>query len=474
MADRRRIVTLPSGVGSPTTVLDLENGSTYQAVKDSFVVTPGARKTTMATQPRRYAGARPVAETHENGTIEWKMLVSGATVTAAMANVEALLTQLESVTGLFLEWRPDGATSSVYYELRGSPTWKPTYSWAQMQGAGSMYIDLSFPVAPLAQLDKIVAGASRPSGGSPAYYALAPTIPGDAPALADITISPQSGQAAVWAMLAWMARPGSPASGQVVPFGVIEGEAANALTTWAVTANANMRNASFAAVTTSGSGSARAQFLIDPSTLTPDAFRTDTVDMEIWGALNYSATTLQGLTVTASFWNQTKATNPKQYTREYGSSGKSITPPAIGREIVRLGTLTLPVNLNAGWTLQIDAAWTGVSAGSVTFGLDYLLLVPARQRACSPTAKPNDSTYPAFMTSVTVGNSKTIYSNLSGGPNEPGLGGSPIELPPGLVDLIVAISTSIPDTSTESVGVNSSPTSVVVTVTPRAWLASGT
>jgi hypothetical protein len=128
--------------------------------------------------------------------------------------------------------------------------------------------------------------------------------------------------------------------------------------------------------------------------------------------------------------------------------------------------------------------WKLVLEGSPSFpdgidplvALDYLILAPARQRACSPTGKANDSSYPQFI-SNTAATVKTINSNLSAlvaqpgkyGHPDHGLGGQLMLLPPGEADLLVKLSSLVPDNpeasaATEQVTYEGK---LIVTVTPR-------
>ncbi len=157
--------------------------------------------------------------------------------------------------------------------------------------------------------------------------------------------------------------------------------------------------------------------------------------------------------------------------------------PASGTRFraVKLGTMVLPVDVvePLRYHLVVAASWAAGSSGQ--FGLDYLWMVPARQRALSPSSKPNDATYPAFVSSTTA-TRKTIRHDLSGRVSQDvgnpgrdcGLGGSLIEFPPGDVDLLVKLSSLVPDdptpdSTTEQLAHTS--TSGTVRVTPRVWLA---
>jgi hypothetical protein len=81
--------------------------------------------------------------------------------------------------------------------------------------------------------------------------------------------------------------------------------------------------------------------------------------------------------------------------------------------MTRLGTLHMLVNPLARRIWKLSLAATSRAAPSNEWGLDYLVACVVTQRACSPSGKPLNESYPAFITNVapTV---KTIASNLSG------------------------------------------------------------
>ena len=151
MADRLRLVTLSAG-GRPVVVRDLESAPTYMKARDTFVVTPPAKTSRMVAQAGRYGGSRSVGERQENGAIAATWRVKGTSQDNAIANVEALLADVENEDrGRFLEWRPAGATQSVLYELRGPGTWTPKYAAIQFRQGIGMDVEITWPVATLAQ-----------------------------------------------------------------------------------------------------------------------------------------------------------------------------------------------------------------------------------------------------------------------------------------------------------------------------------
>lgn len=292
----------------------------------------------------------------------------------------------------------------------------------------------------------------------PASFTFGGSVPGDAPALTTAVITHSGGAAApAFALLGWSTTPGASTVAGIAPFGILEGEAGT-LTTWVSTADANYRGGNGAKFTTAaGASSASSVFGIDPATLVPDDFSRGEVDVEIWARVEL-ASTLASPVLTASV-ESVSGTNfgPARYTQEFGSAGKLLTKPSAGTtfRFVRVGTITLAVdNLNpVKWNLRIAATWA--AGGSGQFGLDYVTLAPARTRAASPTSKPNDTTYPKFVasTSETV---RTIRADLSGlvaVPNNGdypgvGLGGAPVEMPPGSVTALVKLSSLVPDDPT--------------------------
>jgi hypothetical protein len=472
--------------GTVATLLDLETGVTYQSVRDTFTVTPGQRKPTMAQSQRRYGGSRQTGESHENGAISWTILVDGTTADICTAAVEALIGQVEILavgrSDTHVEWRPDGSTASTYYEVRGPATWQPRYSWAQFAGVQSMMVDIKIPVAPLAKL--AASNITFASTTMPNTVALSSAVTGNAPALASVALTTSGGTSPpIWALLGWTKRPGTPLASSVAPFGVIEAETANSISTWAVVANAGYRGGNALEVTTAGAGTATARIAVDPSVMQPDEFTPSEYQCEVWARV-----LLQNTHVSPRF---TLSLEPftgttfggEQFSAEFGSSGRLLTLPsgANAMRFVKLGTLSLPVDaaLPLKHQLKVVASWAVGSTGQLA--LDYLVLVPSRQRALSPSGKPNDAAYPDFIGS-TAATTKTIRPDLSGrvasGAGNPGrdsgLGGSLIELPVGNVDLLVKLSSLVADDPTVDGTIEQiSHTGVTgsIRVTPRVWLA---
>lgn len=644
MADRTRIVSLSAG-GRPVTVLDLDNGDTFQRVRGSFTVNPAARRQQLTARSRRYAGGRVVSETHENGSVGWTALVRGASYDAVATNAEALLAAVESAAvDRFVEWRPDGMTHSSLFVIAGPGQWKPLYQWVEFSGAMSMRVEVSFPVLPLAwglpmtiwddfATDTISdytffegAGTISVSGGQlvpsstaikwmyhtgrgysygdsqgtlkivtgtavtnldhqillkgidgqnalavrihgsdvlmaakwdgnvyttlqstaatvgvsatrwlrgriqgnvltaewwtaeptpmgtpaatishtlagaditkygaavtgkvgirlvphmtteryddfvvepytfrnqtlPATISLGGAIPGDAPALADITITPSGGAAPpIFAMTGWTQRPATGLA--AAPFGIFEAESGGDLAGWVSAADGGSRGGNRLVDTTATDGEVYlATYTVDPNILTPDQFTQGDLDIEVWAVAVISATLISPKLTLSARSSRGLSFGAERFSLEYGTAGKILTKPSTGtvRRLVRLGTVPLAVDAARAQTWKIAVAGDVDAGSSGIWGLDYLIMHPARQRALSPTGEPNDAYYPDFVasTSETV---KLIRSDLSGailtnsttGTSHPdhGLGGSFIELPPGNVDMLVKLSSLAPDDTT--------------------------
>jgi hypothetical protein len=311
-------------------------------------------------------------------------------------------------------------------------------------------------------------------------------IPGRAPALCDVEITPSGGAAApIWAMIAWAKRASAPIAGSVVPFGILEAESGADLTGWAVTADAAMRGGSkLLDAAATGAKTYTASWLIDPSTLVPDDFTLGELDLEVW-AVAIMASTLVSPRLTLSARPE-GGTNfgAERFTNEWGSAGKSLTKPSAGtvRRLVRLGTLPLAFDATRPRRLKLWLAGAIAAGSTGVFGFDYLQIVVARQRALSPTSKPLDSSYPKFVASTTE-TIKRVRSDLSAltaeaGQNpdpDHGLGGNVIEIPKGPVGVLVKLSSLVPDDPTSDATTEqlAHPAAVHFAVAPRVRMLNG-
>ena len=183
---------------------------------------------------------------------------------------------------------------------------------------------------------------------------------------------------------------------------------------------------------------------LDPSLIGPDDYSGDEISIEVWGRFYLHTAFTGGAEFTLQLVDQQGAA--LAYTSEYGAEGKTIPAVTVtGYKTIRLGTLTVGTDASALWRLYLLA---NVFAGTnlQQFGLDCLYVLPARSLASSPSGKSFDG-YPYFLPSP-GSQTKIIRSDdLSGSLITPpsdairnraaGLGGAPIELPPGAVDFLV-------------------------------------
>lgn len=203
MADVRRIVTI-SPTGTVTSLVDFE-GTNYASERDTFTVTPPSVTPILSQAQRQYGGAKTVGQIHANGSISLVLLVTGSSFDNAMLNVSSTLQVLLTPrTDLYFEWRPQGVTNSVYYQIVGPPQYSSTYSWIQWQGTKRLPIKLEIPVAPLARGPVTTYSGSS---GFPDVLQL-PSVPGDAPALVDMQLQCTGGSdAPIWALFGWWKKP---------------------------------------------------------------------------------------------------------------------------------------------------------------------------------------------------------------------------------------------------------------------------
>lgn len=479
MGDILRYVALDAG-DKPETLLDLNDMSTLMTVRDSFKVTAPVKQQVNSASGRRYGGSTQVAETHENGSIAWVAMVSGATADACLAKVAELLAQIEANPWeMLIEWQPDGASKATYYEVRGTAQWDTEYKWASFAGAQMLLVSVTVPVGPLAQGLPVVVLESG-TEELPQVLSLE-SIEGDAPAKAQVAVKTEGGEAPpIWALLGWAAKP--VAGLAQAPFGILEGESAT-LSNWSKTLRANVRGGAAAQVAEAKSGTTyRAGWLVDPATMVPDSFGNE-IAVEVWARV-YMAATVKTPIFTLSAQPQ-DGTNfgAARYSDEWGSKGKQlVVPSADAFRFVRLGTVRMLVDpvRPREWNLVVEATVGSGSSGNLS--LDYIVCVPVTSRACSPSNKENDSSYPKFIasTETTV---KTINHDLSAlvrrpereyGHPDHGLGGQLLEMPPGETQLLVKLSSLVPDNpsvSEASEQLAHKATTVIVKVTPRWYLA---
>ena len=502
-----RLGTLNSTGDTFTSVIDLSGNTTVSSrtmsialVRDSFKVSAPDRNQQFSESTSRYGGAIQASETLGNGKVGASLIVNGASATEAVDNWEFILATVEAGDSVqyYLEWTPANASNPVYYEVRGLPTWQANYRWIEFQSNKSLVFEVEWPVAPLARgLSSTFSIGSMTTPG----LSSAVTVGGTAPALMDVKIAETNSSYILsenWAMLAWsktmssstMTAP-SPFTAVAKPFGILDVQGTGTYDNlqadgsgWSVTRNTsaadslNSTRANFTVGT--AAGSATVQMLIDPSLITPDSFASKTAELECWARI-YVPSTRQPTLVGALISESGNVT----YTLEYGSTGKAIpSPTSAGWRFVKVGTFCVSTLAKAPYTLEMRANFAA-GAAATSYYFDYAMVVPSKARAMNPTGKQLTDSYPAFK-GTSTGNStwKQVNSDLSAveqaasGSNgtvpSAGLGGQMIEVDPGTVNLLVKLSTAIPDDPDNATADTLSLTRVITgRITPRYYLARG-
>lgn len=408
--------------------------------------------------PRGTQGALPASGVPQNRQFILPFRVYGSGKDDLALNISALHECADRLRrfGGRIRWRSNNQTFSQYYEVMDG-------ALALNQWGGPAEVNnranftLSATCAPYLTGDALDTMAFT-SLTLPDTLELATSIPGDAPALADVSVTASGGSnAPVWAMVAWTERPGAPLSSSVAPFGIIEAEDGGDLSGWAVTADANARGGNELFVNTSGAGTTAASFPVDPSVLTPDDYARGEVSVEVWARVLANAGVVSPKLTLSIRPEDGTSFGAERFTNEWGQAGKLLPQGSSGSvwRFVRLGTLQMVVDRDnpRRWKLWLAGSYAAGSSSS--FVLDYLVLVPARKRALSPSGKALDSGFPKFIAS-TGNTTKRVRSDLSGRVNsgaygaanqhpDHGLGGSLLELPPGDVDMLVKLSSLVPD-----------------------------
>lgn len=245
-------------------------------------------------------------------------------------------------------------------------------------------------------------------------------------------------------------------------FGLVDAAANDTgdLVTWAAITDANYRAGVGIRRATSGAETPSATWFVDPAVVVPDDFTQGELDVEVFARIELASTVVSPRLTLSTVPEAGTSYGPARYTAEFGSAGKLLKLPSSGTvfRVVRLGTLTFLVDRQrpVRWKLRLAGSYAAGSTGS--FGVDYLFLAAARMRACGPTGKALDATYPKFVQS-TGETTKTIKSDLSGRVRNPGsysrfdhpdagLGGSLLELPAAAADVAVKLSSLVPDDPT--------------------------
>jgi hypothetical protein len=479
--------TLIQAIPNVGTAVTLVDGSTYYADQAPLMDQAELGFPVWDHQfsgPRGTQGAIPASGTLQNRPLILPFRVHGTSKDDLAANITALevcADQLRRFGGR-IKFQSVNQTNAQYYDvLVGSLDLKAWGGRAEVNNRAEF--TLSCMCGPYLLGDALATMAFT-SQTLPTTVQLGTSVPGDAPALCDVSVTASGGAAApAWAMVGWTERPGAALSSSVAPFGIVEAETATNLTGWASTVDASGRGGNILYDgTVSGAETYSADFAIDPSVLTPDDYARGEVSVEVWGrVLVHASLVSPKLTLSVRPEDGTNF-GAERFTNEWGSAGKLLVKPASSQayRMVRLGTLPMVVDRTSPrrWALRLAGSTAAGSSG--VFGVDYLVLVPARKRALSPSGKALDSTFPKFIAS-TSNTTKRVRSDLSGRVNsgaygaanqhpDHGLGGSLLEIPTGNVDFLVKLSSLVPDdptSDTTSEQLSHTGASVRFDITPR-------
>jgi hypothetical protein len=318
----------------------------------------------------------------------------------------------------------------------------------------------------------------------PAVLDLAGPIPGDAPAPTRVTVAPAAGTTPPWALLAYGRK-----TGANPPFGILEGEAAANITGWTDdVAEAGARGGLLLSGTITTALAATkaytASWVVNPADLeAPDPFAPGDLQVEVWARVRLASTLVSPALVASVRPDSALTLGSASYTAEFGRLGRTLVLPSSGTvyRFVRLGSLTLSFDPQAPAALLLWIAGSLAVGSTGTFGLDYLMLVPARARSLSPTGKALGSSYPRFLPVTASARQKQVREDLSGVVSAPpaagfrdhGLGGSAPALPPGSSSMLVKLSSLVPDDPTVSADTETLVHSATVKVSPapRYFLA---
>lgn len=213
-------------------------------------------------------------------------------------------------------------------------------------------------------------------------------------------------------------------------------------TTYVTGLGATYRNGD--AIRMTGTSTSSVAWSVDPDLIDGDD-HTGSIEVEVWARIISPAWGSAPGTVVASI---TSPSGSASNTREYGSTGQVIEPSYTN--LSRLGTIAVPRTRGIGQPGRSLLTLT-VAPGSLSGNLDidYVILVPARRRALSPTGKAATG-YPAFLDQA---NAKLIRADLTGyyqdddatgyGPSS-GLGGALLEMEPGEQTFVCTLN-QIPD-----------------------------
>lgn len=150
--DRFRLISFSRG-GRPQVIADLNDGTIYAMVRDALTFGAPERQQQWSSSPVRFGGQSLARETHNNAVLSTEWYITGGGVPdTALANAQALVLHLDSLRqDRYIEWRPEGATKSTYFSIRGPASWDLKYRWIVWQGIKTLNISGGWQIAPLGE-----------------------------------------------------------------------------------------------------------------------------------------------------------------------------------------------------------------------------------------------------------------------------------------------------------------------------------
>lgn len=250
-------------------------------------------------------------------------------------------------------------------------------------------------------------------------------------------------------------------AGGQVPWGVINGasvDVTNKGSFFAIAADANYRAGFDLAGTGSMSTNATAEWYLHPWAITPDDYARGEYQCKVFARVEIASTQADVNIVTSLRPEGGTSYGAERYTQEWGSTGKAITTP--GASVFRwvnCGTLVMRVDRNrpARWKLRMVVTNASTSTGA--FGIDQIILVPARRSVMSQTGATS-ADFADFISSTSQ-TSKIVRWNKRAEISNPastvsrypypdgGLGGANILLPRGDVQMLAWLADYQPDRS---------------------------
>ena len=208
--------------------------------------------------------------------------------------------------------------------------------------------------------------------------------------------------------MAWWKRLPAPPSGYSQCFGLIEAEDGTSLDEFTTSSNAAFHGGGILTIAdvSAATAPAKASFKISTAGITERSATIENVGpLSISSGVQSPIATISATAAETTGFAST-ATSGAGWCSDHAPSGH-----------VRHAGEARDADVARSWSVRQVVARREYRLGpeaDTAFGFDWLMLVPANQRAASPTGEALDDAYPRFMPAGTGASSKTIRSDLSG------------------------------------------------------------